>query len=761
MRFSWLPWKFFLRRLARAHGFLDPILLRSRLQQFAQPSEVSEPLELVRAGVIFHARGLINTRVIQHNLDWVWPYWIEQQFNPASDAFVPRAFSITHINLTHRNWTAVGLPNIDALPVVDPRGLVTPFLDGWSIDAWVLGEQGPLLLPSRATQVMQTQQLVDETLQVRTLSSSSASRLQLAAQAHVVMLEGRARCNLNYELQCQQPAWLVLSIRPCNPEGVSLVHSLQADSSGQHWQINGDHCLQLSTRPDKVVTSDYMHGDVYQRLLTRPSSTRVNCRVGLATAAMLYRVDGSAAMPPVQAQIDLQYDPLSSSRLPAHITAPTWHTALAGHAQLQVPQPLFMKLYTAALQTLILHTPDTVYPGPYTYKRFWYRDATLIINALMLANLLERSESLLAGFLAGQRHNGYFHSQDGEWDSNGQVLWCFDKWCQLSGKTGDQKWQQAVTKAVRWIARKRLSDDLPQLHAGLLPAGFSAEHLGNNDYYYWDDYWSVAGLEAGARQLHNWGHKQAAAEAQQHAAALLRAISRSLKASRGIRDHNGIPASPYRRMDAGAIGSLAGSFPLQIVSATDPATLATVEFLLKYCFFAGAFFQDMIHSGLNAYLTLHVAQVLLRAGDRRFRPLLDTVANLASPTGHWPEAIHPRTLGGCMGDGQHAWAAAEWVVMMRNLFVREEGQTLVLGSGLVPQWLQPGSKLRFGPTPTTFGIIQVEVVVDAQKLTIRWQAQWRQRPTKIVIAMPQQPPQVVTRPDVQQLSWPYSQAEAP
>ena len=41
----------------------------------------------------------------------------------------------------------------------------------------------------------------------------------------------------------------------------------------------------------------------------------------------------------------------------------------------------------------------------------------------------------------------------------------------------------------------------------------------------------------------------------------------------------------------------------------------------------------MTHSGLNAYLTLHIAQVLLRAGDLRFLDIVDTVVGLASPTG--------------------------------------------------------------------------------------------------------------------------------
>ena len=64
-------------------------------------------------------------------------------------SFVPRAFSFSHINLTHRNWTAVGLPDLPVYPIVDPRGLVTPLYDGWSLDFWIVAENGRCLLPSK------------------------------------------------------------------------------------------------------------------------------------------------------------------------------------------------------------------------------------------------------------------------------------------------------------------------------------------------------------------------------------------------------------------------------------------------------------------------------------------------------------------------------------------------------------------------------------------------------------------------------------
>src|SRR5437868_15445471 len=142
MKLQSKPLRFLVTRIARAYGFLDPVMLMARLRGFSQESEVSEPIELLRAGMLFHARGLVNTKAIQHNLDWIWPYWVERQFNPDDPSFIPRAFSLTHLNLTHRNWTAVGVPDFTDLSIVDPRGLVTPFFDGWSIDSWVINEKG-------------------------------------------------------------------------------------------------------------------------------------------------------------------------------------------------------------------------------------------------------------------------------------------------------------------------------------------------------------------------------------------------------------------------------------------------------------------------------------------------------------------------------------------------------------------------------------------------------------------------------------------
>ena len=189
-------------------------------------------------------------------------------------------------------------------------------------------------------------------------------------------------------------------------------------------------------------------------------------------------------------------------------------------------------------------------------------------------------------------------------------------------------------------------------------------------------------------------------------------------------------------MDTGAIGSLIASYPLRVFEPNNSRILETADILMENCLVHGGFFHNMTHSGINPYLTLHLAQVLLRAGDPRYFELMKAVAKLASPTGQWPESIHPSTKGGCMGDGQHVWAAAEWVLMIRNCFVREEDQGLIFCSGIPQIWLNKQEIMTFGPAPTSFGDIQISIKPHGSSVLIEWHGQWFNNEPTIDIQLP-------------------------
>ncbi|KKO44553.1 hypothetical protein WG68_14735 [Arsukibacterium ikkense] len=715
--FKWLPWRYVVRYAAHKHGFIDPVALLVRLHNFAQPSEVGEPIELLRAGVVFHARGLINSRVIQHNLDWVWPYWVERQFDPYDNSFIPRAFSITHINLTHRNWTAIGYPDCAELPIVDPRGLLTPFLDGWSLDGWIMPEHGECLLPSRSDNCQQQYKVAGD---VRIDTTISQPGMTLHSRASVELEGGVPVAKLRLRATSDQPGYLVLALRPQNPEGVSFIHKVALNKQADQWLVDNDKRIMFSRPADRHHVSTYQQGDVYIHLNDAQQQAEGGCDVGMVTAAALFKLSANDWQELV---VTIPLTAASQPELPAD----AWRLEQQKLCKLVCPEPLYQFLYDAATTSLILHSPQDVYPGPYTYRRFWFRDAAFIIHALLCVGLTERAARALQQFPGRQTLLGYFCSQEGEWDANGEVLWILKRYAELSGRELSPDWHGPLKKGASWIIKKRLSASLDTPHAGLLPAGFSAEHLGPNDFYYWDDFWGVAGLQAAA-ELFKTVKPKLQREFSAAAHDFTVAIENSLMHCAARLKRPAMPASPYRRLDAGAIGSLAIGYPAQLCAADDPRLLDTVEFLLQRCFVKGAFYQDMIHSGLNAYLTLHVAQVLLRANDPRYLELMDAVAALASPTGQWPEAIHPATGGGCMGDGHHVWAAAEWVLMLRHCFVREENERLVLCAGVPGRWLASAQDIRFGPAPTSFGSITLVIRAGpGQQTVVDWQADWHQQ----------------------------------
>jgi hypothetical protein len=486
-------------------------------------------------------------------------------------------------------------------------------------------------------------------------------------------------------------------------------------------------------KPERIILSIYKDGDASHRLAEPVAEKTVTCSVGMATGVALFPV-ASMREHALEVRTPI-YNELEPKKRPIVAKPIRWSDALTGYATLRVHDERVQRLYNLSVANLVLHTPDEVYPGPYTYKRFWFRDAAFILNAVLALGDVERTRRVLAHFAPRQRHDGYFLSQEGEWDSNGEAIWMYHRFLIVTGEPPREEWLNAIAKGARWIIAKRLPAGTGLPEAGLLPAGFSAEHLGPNDFYYWDDFWGVAGLRCAADLLRERS-PELAAECARVAEEFLNTIERSFPEGPHRRFPGAIPASPKRRMDSGAVGSIVADYPLQLFAPGDPRIVKTANYLRDHSSYAGGFFQNMIHSGINAYLTLHLAQVRLRAGDAPAAwELMDRVASLASPTGQWPEAIHPRTFGGCMGDGQHIWAAAEWALMVRACFIREESDRLVIAAGIREAWCA-GEGTSFGRTLTRFGAITVSVTGDAQAATVVVDALWQGAPPLLDVRLP-------------------------
>src|SRR5204863_3748176 len=92
----------------------------------------------------------------------------------------------------------------------------------------------------------------------------------------------------------------------------------------------------------------------------------------------------------------------------------------------------------------------------------------------------------------------------------------------------------------------------------------------------------------------------------------------------------------------------------------------------------------------------------------------------ATPTFTWPEAIHPRLAGGCMGDGHHGWAAADFLNFVRTMLVREVPPSeLALCSMLPDAWL--GQGLEVHDAPTHYGRLSFAVRWHGERPALLWE----------------------------------------
>jgi hypothetical protein len=452
----------------------------------AEPGTI--PTELIPMNSVQIARGLLNFTVLQTLGDWVLPYWAERQFDPSSPSFTPRSHTGLFLNLTQRNWTAVGSPDCPVEPIVDPRGLLTPFRNGWSIDTWLaVGDR--LLLPSRATRC--GQRLLDDVPVVETSHLFEGVRLVITACADAGLLGQRMEIrNATPEARrCR----LFLAIRPFNPEGVALLHTLDYRADRPGFAFGDGRTVTLSRRPDATRLSCLAGGDAMNRWtegITGDMSQTVECTSGLANGWAEFDVElEPGATESISATCPLTRPVIAVETTPDPRAAVNrWQARLASGTMIETPDARFDSLVRSSIATLLLLADgDAITPGPACYHGFWFRDAAYMLWALDKTGHADQSAAVIRSFPGRMERSGFFRSQMGEWDSNGQALWTIWQHSILSHDWA-LAWEMHGTmeRAAAWIGRTRLTGrrhaGCP--HDGLLPKGLSAEHLGLVDYYY-------------------------------------------------------------------------------------------------------------------------------------------------------------------------------------------------------------------------------------------------------------------------------------
>ena len=704
-----------------------------QLQIAGQLSDVEGsgfPAELFQLSAPMVTRGLLNYAVLQMKRDWLYPHWVHQQLDPKSESFVARSQNPLLINITQRNWTLLGSPSGFHEAIVDPRGLVTPLPREWSIDVWLVTEKG-ILLPSQQKPVHQEY----DTQAPRIITRFEHDGHELSLEAFVdptnhgidVLFH---RIHIVNRQAYSSAGLICIAVRPFNPEGVVPIQHIEYRSPRY---IYIDRCLGivLAEDPQWVTCSNADGGDALKSIHTIHASGdwndlqkheikhSITCRTGLANAVAVFpfslspgedrSLHYSVALGVKSSLNRLQPKStwrVSFDRRLEHQQA-RWVKERTYGAQVQLADERLQNIFDANVLTLLqLHDSSFISPGPYLYHHFWFRDAAPMVHALDRLGFHRRARQVIDSLPERQTSDGFFKGPEGEWDSNGEVLWLLEQHMNLTHST---QWLKNllpnILQAGNWIIKKRnRSTDSITSHRGLMPPSLSAEHLGMVDQYYWDSFWALAGIHSVCAILQRLHQKRFLEKFEKEEEIFKRDIQLSLEKNAERLERSLIPASPSRSFDESAIGSICGIYPLSLVDIDPPAFQNTLDELANRFVNDKGFYHPYIHSGYNPYLTFHIAHAYLRLGkSKKAWEIAETIFHQCKSPYSLPEAIHPKTGGGAMGDGHHGWAAAEIILFLLDCLVSERNDTLSLFKDAVPEMTPWGVNVFVKGISTSFG----------------------------------------------------------
>jgi hypothetical protein len=740
-----------------------------QLQIAGQLSDVGGsgfPGELFQLSAPMITRGLLNYALLQMKRDWVYPHWVHRQLDPKSESFIARSQNPLLLNITHRNWTLLGSPTGKYEAIIDPRGLATPLPREWSIDIWLKTEKD-LFLPSfhapssqnydtQAPRVITQFKVDDFILDIEAFVDSTNHGRDVLFQRVTVINNGTLPGRLA----------VCVAVRPFNPEGVSPIHRIEYHPSRQ---IVVDQYLGVvfAEEPRVVFCSNSEQGDVVNLLReqnlerwneedgTIREKQAISCAVGLAHAVTVFPLKLASGE-----RRSIHYSTALGTKEELRLlpSKSTWRVSFESRlerqqihwakerslgAQISLADKSLQKIFDANVLALLqLHDGEFISPGPYLYHYFWFRDAAPMLYALDRLGFHKRVRQVIDGFPKRQMSDGFFRGPDGEWDSNGEALWVVEQHAKL---THSYSWMKhsfpSFQRATEWILKKkRTSKDTATTHRGLLPPSLSAEHFGTVDQYYWDSFWGLAGIRSAARLAHMVHQEELAARWEREAETFAGDIHRSLEKIAACLGNELIPASPSRSFDESAIGFVCGIYPLALEDVYPTAFKTTLdEFTNRYVDEKG-FYHPIIHSGYNAYLTLQLAHAYLLQNDpTRAWHIANTIFRQCISPYSLPEAIHPKTGGGAMGDGHHGWAAAEIVSFLLDCLVREQGSVLYIFKGILPGMLPWGTDSSIQRVATSFGAIGCSLKYETAKkalCTIMIEPISEKKPEEIEITFP-------------------------
>jgi hypothetical protein len=402
------------------------------------------------------------------------------------------------------------------------------------------------------------------------------------------------------------------------------------------------------------------------------------------------------------------------------VLAAFWRRQERGMTQIHVPEQRVDDVYDASaiaiLQARYL-TPSGWVQGVnrLQYQAYWIRDSAVETVALDQIGLHGAAAQNL-GFLGRwQQPDGLYISRAGQQDGVGQALWELAEHARLTQSPGFAAGQLGnVGAAVDWIAGVSAQDP-----RGLLPPSTIADdEFLTGSRITGDNVWAAVGLRS-AVLLATLARRPDLASAWtaidvRFEAALRRALRQAdARAGHIPPGLDGPGGNDW--------GNYGVDYPAAIVALRDPEITATLRYARAHFREGLATYGGQLHD----YLEFPIDETELEAGDVAdalrgfYAELVHTTApGFGWEDGPWPDGGRESTTN----LSPHGTFAGQFVSLLRNLLVRDDGDGVELLTGVSPAWMAPGDTISVSGAPTVAGplSLRLSVAPSGSGATLRW-----------------------------------------
>jgi hypothetical protein len=422
-----------------------------------------------------------------------------------------------------------------------------------------------------------------------------------------------------------------------------------------------------------------------------------------------------------------------------------WHNLLDRSMSIEVAETKVNDTFRAslvydllAIESVDNQTVQTV--NEFQYHRFYLRDAADFVRMYDATGYSDIAAKVLSFFPSRQQSDGNFLSQPGQYDGWGEAMWAFGEHYR---RTHDVEFANSVypnvVRAVEWLIRARAADPLHVMpKSDVRDNEYVAAHLTGYNFL------ALDGLQSAIELARATNHPADAQRFQREYDDYHRvffALLDKVTATNGgyippALDADGWPGTDW--------GNLLSVTPEPVLDPHDPRVTATLEHTMaRYQEGITTYSEPDDGEYLHHYLTIkNTLTEIIRDGPedqhQAIREFYAELLHTSSTHAGFEYAIRPWGSRDFEGNlAPHGWFAADYRNLLRNMLVREEGDTLHLLSAVSPEWIAAGKQIRVQRAPTMFGQVNFTLSMDTtNSASLTLSSQWQRAPHRLVLHLP-------------------------